>query len=758
MFLDFVQGASLMLALCWLQAASLRFWRDRTVPRQLTSGLLFGLICAVGMLFPVTLSPGVIIDARSVVIAIAALLGGPLVGGVTYVVAALMRWWIGGAGMIAGVVGMLIPLALGLGYRKFVARRKYKLGAMQFLLFGVVVQVFNLLLAALLSNVLSGETRQVFALFLVVLPLFTMGMGLLLLDIDARVRVIDALSQSEAGLRALVSAVPDILLVIDEDGHYLHVVSPYRATLYGNAPDLVGQRMSDVLPASDAELFMGLVRRALHSSVPQELEYTAVHDGVKRTFEVRAGKMDEQFGGRRSVVLVTRDVTQRRAAEEQLLTLTMYDPLTDLPNRRLFLAQLPLARRESASNRRFAAVINIDLDDFADFNDLNGNRAGDQMLRSAAESLAALVPPGGMLARLGGDEFVMLLEALPMEEQAAAAVAARIARRAIEAVSLVVVAAAGPGAPEPSRVTASAGIALFRDLNDNDNPMRRANVALNAAKADGKSRVRIYDPLIQDAISARLMLEGEIRLGLQRDEFVVHYQLQLDAVRRITGVEALVRWQHPVRGLLYPADFLAVADAAGLLHELDMQVLARACRQLAVWANEAFSAPLVISVNVDAFQLSRVTFASEVMEVLDKSGADASRLKLELTETALVNDTALATRHMMALKARGVRFALDDFGTGYSSMAYLQQLPLDQLKIDQSFVRGLPADAGSLAIVRAIVALADSFGFEVLAEGVETEAQREVLAAHGCRHYQGYLFARPLPVEAVERMLRVEFA
>ena len=756
MFLDFVQGASLMLALCWLQAASLRFWRDRTVPRQITSGLLFGLICAVGMLFPVTLSPGVIIDARSVVIAVAALLGGPLVAGIAYVVAALMRLWIGGAGTIAGVLGMLVPLALGLIYRAAVSRRKSKLGAIRLLLFGLAVQVCNLALAVTLSNVLSGESLQVFALFLVVLPLFTMGMGMLLLDIDARIRVVDALSQSEAGLRALVSAVPDVLLVIDEDGHYLHVVSPYRATLYGNAPDLVGQRMSDVLPADDAELFMGLVHRALHSNVPQELEYTAVHDGVRRTFEVRAGKMDEQFGGRRSVVLITRDITQRRSAEEQLRTLTMYDPLTDLPNRSLFLAQLPQARRESASNRRFAALINIDLDNFADFNDINGNRAGDRMLREAAQILAALVPPGGMLARLGGDEFVMLLEALPMEEEAAAAMAARIAQRAIHAVSLVD--AAVPGAPESSGVTASAGIALFCDRNDNDNPMRRANVALNAAKVDGKNRVRIYDPLIQDAISARLTLESEIRQGLQRDEFVVHYQLQLDAGRRITGVEALVRWQHPVRGLLYPADFLAAADAAGLLHELDMQVLACACRQLAAWAAETFTASLIISVNVDAMQLSRASFAHEVMEVLDTSGADAGRLKLELTETALVNDTALATRHMVALKARGVRFALDDFGTGYSSMSYLQQLPLDQLKIDQSFVRGLPADMGSLAIVRAIVALADSFGFEVLAEGVETEAQREVLVAHGCSHYQGYLFARPLPVEAVERMLRLHHA
>ena len=750
MFLDFVQGASLMLALCWLQAASLRFWRDRYLPMQITAGLLFGLICAVGMLFPVTLAPGVFIDARSVVLAIAALLGGPLVACIAYVVAALARFWLGGAGMSAGVVGMLVPVALGLAYRALTARRKSKLGAVKLLLFGVTVQMCNLLLGVALSNTLAHATLEVFALFLLVLPLFTLAMGLLLQDIDARVRVLDALSQSEAGLRAMVSAVPDVLLVVDEDGRYLHVVSPYRATLYGNAPDLVGLRMSDVLPAADAELFMGLVRRAVHSKVPQELEYTAVHDGVRRTFEVRAGKMDEQFGGRRSVVLITRDITQRRTAEEQLRTLTMYDPMTDLPNRSLFLAQLPLARRDSAANRRFAALISINLDDFADFNDVNGNQAGDRVLHQAAQSLAALVPPGGMLARMGGDEFVLLLEALPIEEEAAAAMAARIAQRAIRAVSLVV--AVGPAA---SGVTASAGIALFRDRNDNDNPMRRANVALNAAKADGKNRVRIYDPLIQDAISARLTLESEIRRGLQREEFVVHYQLQLDADGRTTGVEALVRWQHPVRGLLYPADFLAVADAAGLLYELDMQVLACACRQLAVWANEAFSAQLVISVNVDAFQLSRDTFASEVMQVLDTSGADASRLKLELTETALVNDTALATRHMVALKARGVRFALDDFGTGYSSMSYLQQLPLDQLKIDQSFVRGLPADMGSLAIVRAIVALADSFGFEVLAEGVETEAQRDVLAAHGCLHYQGYLFARPMPVEAVEKMLRI---
>ncbi len=298
----------------------------------------------------------------------------------------------------------------------------------------------------------------------------------------------------------------------------------------------------------------------------------------------------------------------------------MYDPLTALPNRSLFLAHLP---------------------------------------------------PGGMLARPGGDEFVMLLEGLPADEEMAAAIAARIGVRAIQAVSLIAADSGVAGRSEGPAITASAGISLFCEQNDNDNPMRRADFALNVAKADGKNRVRIYDPLIQDAISARLALEAEIRSELQHGEFVVHYQVQIDASGRITGVEALVRWEHPMRGLLYPADFLAIADGAGLLHELDMQVLDCACRQLAIWAADAHGAALVISVNVDALRLSRPTFANEVMEVLDRTSADASRLKLEPTETALVNDTSLPTLHIVALKARGVRFALDDFGTGYSSMSYL---------------------------------------------------------------------------------------
>ncbi|MBY0410299.1 MAG: EAL domain-containing protein, partial [Burkholderiaceae bacterium] len=241
--------------------------------------------------------------------------------------------------------------------------------------------------------------------------------------------------------------------------------------------------------------------------------------------------------------------------------------------------------------------------------------------------------------------------------------------------------------------------------------------------------------------------------GLLGGEFVIHYQPQLNNAGTITGVEALVRWQHPQRGLLYPGDFLAAAERAGLMDELDTQVLTDACSQLSQWSQKPAMRDLVISVNISAFQMGRNEFAAEVMAIIAKTGANTCRLKLELTETALVNDMSLATLSMASLQKQGVSFALDDFGTGYSSMSYLQRLPLDQLKIDQSFVKGLPHDNGSVAIVRAIVALSTNFGFEVLAEGVENQAQRDMLEAEGCHQYQGHLFHRAMPAADLELLI-----
>lgn len=738
--MDLIESAAVMLALCWVQTLSASYWKERDVPAQLGSGLVFGLICVVGMLSAVKLEPGILIDARLAVVGMAALFGGPLVAGSALVVAALCRLWLGGQGMPAGVFNLVMAAGLGLAYRHAVRRGWLRMGFWQFLVFGFVIYAVGLGVFRGWQSLAGLTIERSDGIVLLVMPAVGALLGLLLQDGGRRVATLRALSQSDARMRAMAEALPDTLVVLDSDGRCLEIVSPQHNPLYAGIPDMRGQRLHDVLPLHYADLLLAFIGRALNSRLPQTLEYTLQVDGRLCSFEGRAQKMDAPPGGRASVVLVTRDITERRAAEEQIRTLALYDPLTHLPNRSFLLGRLPYARRESAEQQRFAALLMIDLDDFRNINDVHGNPVGDRVLQQVAQRLQALAPLHSTVARLGGDDFVMLLEGLAALEVDAAAAAARMAQKVLAAVAEPFMV---DGASHGS--TASVGIALFRDFDDKNNPMRRADLALYAAKASGKNRVRIYDPVIEDATTARLALEAEIRRGLAQGEFVIHYQPQIDRHGCTTGMEALVRWQHPLRGLLPPGDFIPAAEHAGLMIELDTQVLAGACAQLAQWSSDAALEPLAISVNISAFQLSQPDFAAEVLKIVERTGADPHRLKLELTETALVNDMSLAILHMVTLKKHGIRFALDDFGTGYSSMSYLQRLPIDQLKIDQGFVRGLPLDGGSLAIVRAIVALADNFGFEVLAEGVENEAQRAVLEAHGCVNFQGHLFARAMP-------------
>ncbi|CAN5462404.1 hypothetical protein BH10PSE18_BH10PSE18_11570 [soil metagenome] len=738
-----------MLALCWVQTLSASYWKERDVPAQLSSGLLFGLICVVGMLSAVELEPGVLIDARLAVVGMAALFGGPLVAGSALVVAALCRLWLGGQGMPAGVFNLVMAAGLGLAYRHAVQRGWLRMGLLQFFVFGFVIYAVGLVMFRGWQSMAGLTIDRFDGIVLLVMPAVGALLGLLLQDGGRRIATIRALSQSDARMRAIAEAIPDTLVVLDWEGRYLEIVSPERNPLYAGKPGMLGRRMHEVLPLHYADLLLAFVGRALNSSLPQTLEYTMQSDGRLRSFEGRAQKMDAPSGGRPSVVLVTRDITERRVAEEQIRTLALYDPLTHLPNRSFLLGRLPYARRESADQQRFAALLMIDLDDFRNINDVHGNPIGDRVLQQTAQRLRELVPPNATVARLSGDDFVILLEGLAPLETDAAADAARIAHKVLAALGQPFVVDTDNHAS-----TASVGISLFRDLNEKDNPMRRADLALYAAKASGKNRVRIYDPVIEDAATARLALEAEIRHGLRHGEFVVHYQPQMDFRGATVGMEALVRWQHPMRGLLSPAEFIPVAERAGLMVELDTQVLGCACVQLAQWSTDAALGQLAISVNISAFQLSQPDFATEVLKIVAQTGADPHRLKLELTETALVNDMSLAILHMVTLKKHGIRFALDDFGTGYSSMSYLQRLPIDQLKIDQGFVRGLPLDGGSLAIVRAIVALADNFGFEVLAEGVENEAQRAMLQANGCTHFQGYLFARAMPPAELARGLQ----
>lgn len=440
------------------------------------------------------------------------------------------------------------------------------------------------------------------------------------------------------------------------------------------------------------------------------------------------------------------DLSDRKAAESQIQDLAFSDRLTGLPNRRLLLDRLQQAITVSVRHQRKGALLMVDLDDFKSLNDSHGHDKGDLLLQQVAKSLSSRVRDGDTVARVGGDEFVVLLEGLSASTPQAATQAEALGDKMLKALNQTYVLA---GYEHHS--TASIGVTLIGEQSESvEEPLKRCELAMYQAKAAGRNVLRFFDPQMQAVVTARTALEAALREALVKDQFLLYYQPQVNEQQQITGMEALVRWFDPKRGLVSPTGFIALAEETGLILPLGEWVLEAACTQLALWAGEPAMAHLTVAVNVSARQFHQNDFVDQVLAVVDYTGANPRRLKLELTESLLVTNVEAVIAKMNALKGRGMSFSLDDFGTGYSSLSYLKRLPLHQLKIDQGFVRDILTDPNDAAIAKMVVALAESLGLEVIAEGVETEAQRSFLASLGCHDYQGYLFSRPLPLAEFE--------
>ncbi len=445
------------------------------------------------------------------------------------------------------------------------------------------------------------------------------------------------------------------------------------------------------------------------------------------------------------------DLTERKAAEQEIHQLAFFDPLTGLPNRRLMIDRLEVALKDSYRNGQFGALLFLDLDRFKQVNDTLGHHAGDQLLQEVAQRLEGVLRDTDTVARLGSDEFAVLLHDLGTEEEEVAVIAERVANKLLAVMQAPMRLGEERPGEERLSVSVSIGLTLYRDHETTlDDILQQADMALFQAKAAGRNALAFFDPAMQVRLQVRARLEADLRQALPNDELRLHYQPQVDERGAVVGVEALLRWQHPLRGLVSPGEFIPLAEENRLIVPIGHWVLETACRQLAAWVSDPARAALSVSVNVSPRQFRESDFVRRVLEILEETGAPASLLKLEVTESLLLEARDEARSRMLELRERGVRFALDDFGTGYSSLAYLKRLPLDQLKIDQSFVRDLLEDEASEAIVASTIALAQSLQLEVVAEGVETVAQRDWLLAHGCRILQGYLFGRPLPLEALE--------
>ncbi len=543
---------------------------------------------------------------------------------------------------------------------------------------------------------------------------------------------------------SLLDKAQDAIIVCGVD-HRITYWNKSAERLYGWAADEAIGKTKEEFLVDDPMIFTDATRSVLEygdwrGEVPQRRK-----NGTALTVEAHWTLVKDDDQKIQSILAIHTDITQRKKAEDKVQHLAFYDQLTGLPNRQFLSDRLLSALASSSRTRMSGALMFIDLDNFKTLNDTLGHDMGDLLLQQVALRLASCVRETDTVARLGGDEFVVLLETLS-EHVPDAALQSKASGEKILATLNQSYQLAGYEHVN----TSSIGITLFKGHEDGaDDILKRADLAMYQAKGAGRNAIRFFDPEMQAAVTHRLALEADLRQGARENEFRLYYQPQVDSHGKMTGVEALVRWQQPQRGMVSPSEFIPLAEETGLILPLGRWVLETACQQLMDWAGDSATAGLDIAVNVSARQFRHPDFVAQVLTVLNDTGADPCKLKLELTESVVVDDIETTVQKMTALKDRGIGFSLDDFGTGYSSLSYLKRLPLDQLKIDQSFVRDVLTDANDAAIARTIVALGKSLGLGVIAEGVETKAQRDFLADNGCHAYQGFLFSRPLPAEQI---------
>ncbi|WCM93191.1 EAL domain-containing protein [Acidovorax sp. NCPPB 2350] len=558
---------------------------------------------------------------------------------------------------------------------------------------------------------------------------------------------------SDAHIRrqaSLLDKARDAIIVRDLD-HRITFWNEGAERLYGwTREEAAGQSIATLLYQDTQEFLRATT--ATREQGEWAGEIVQYHrDGRRLDVEGRWTLVKDEQGRPDAILAINTDIGQRKATEREIQRLAFYDSLTGLPNRMLLMDRMRQALATAQRRRQGGALLFIDLDNFKTLNDTLGHDQGDVLLQQVAARLNTCVRSVDTVARLGGDEFVVMIEALSPRPDELAMSARTVGEKILSVLATPYVLQG-----YHYRSTPSIGVAPFSDARTTTvgELLKQADLAMYQAKTAGRNTLRFFDPGMQAVVTARAELENDLRAALAREQFELHYQPQVDQGDRVIGVEALVRWPHPQRGMVSPAEFIPLAEETGLILPLGRWVLHTACAQLARWRDAPGLDHLSMAVNVSSRQFHHEAFVDDVARAIAVTGAPAGRLKLELTESLFVEDMETTIATMSALRAHGVGFSLDDFGTGYSSLSYLKRMPLDQLKIDQSFVRDLLTDPNDAAIVDTIIALSRSLGLDVIAEGVETLEQRMRLAQAGCRSYQGYFFSRPLPATALEPFLR----
>jgi diguanylate cyclase (GGDEF)-like protein len=572
-------------------------------------------------------------------------------------------------------------------------------------------------------------------------------------ELEAQKALIEADRRTILGLKRyaenIIASLPAGLIVVNNTLKVRSVNRSFREMFrLGNGENVFGRELGDILPLPDlrqqaqAVLASGMALRGIDVALGEKwLRLTIT--GIRLA--------EEEEEEEEEVLVVVEDITELKVQAAHIEQLAFYDPLTGLPNRSLLRDRVQQALIHSTRYMNHGAILFIDLDNFKALNDTKGHNIGDLLLIEVAKRLQGCVRSSDTVARLGGDEFVVVLDDLNEDTQQAVAQAQDIGDKVLASLD------------QPFNLqgfehysSASIGISLFSDNEIGmDDLFKHADTAMYQAKTSGRNTLRFFDPDMQASLEARATLEADLRHALSQQQFNLFYQIQVNAANHPSGAEALLRWLHPERGLVSPLQFIPLAEDTGLILPIGQWVLETACAQIKAWEASPLACELQLAVNVSARQFHQPGFVEQVREALIKAGAAPNRLKLELTESVVLENINDTIAKMHELKQIGVRFSMDDFGTGYSSLSYLTQLPFDQLKIDRSFVRNIGIKPTDAVIVQTIIGMGNSLGMEVIAEGVENEEQRDFLERNGCHAYQGYWFSKPVPIKEFEVLIRM---
>lgn len=567
-------------------------------------------------------------------------------------------------------------------------------------------------------------------------------------NIDDRKRQEELLTVREQEWRTLVENSPDTIARYDAECRRIYVNPALCTILGGDMTAVIGKKPSEFPGGQEYDLYESKIHGVFATGKDAEFELT-----VKAEKEIcnliRLTAERDLSGSIKTVMGVGRNISELNTQRQHTSRMAFYDQLTSLPNRRLLIDRLQHALTSSAHSGLHGALIFIDLDNFKTLNDTLGHGIGDLLLKQVAQRLISCVRQEDTVARVGGDEFVIVLENLGKQIQQAAFQLEVLAEKILATLNQPY-----HLADYDRQSTPSIGIVMFSgDKISIDDLMKRADIAMYQAKKVGRNSIRFFDLDMQAAVEMRSSLEESMKRALPQQQFMLLYQAQTDDTGKIVGAEVLLRWQHPTNGLILPDDFIHIAEETGLIVPIGLWVLKSACHQLKIWEQEPGKDHLHIAVNVSARQFQQADFVEQIIGILKSTDINPARLTLELTESMVLDSTPETIRKMQMLKKTGLKFAMDDFGTGLSSLSSLKKLPLDQLKIDQMFIRDITENNDAAIIVQTIIAMAHNLCMEVIAEGVETKMQKDFLIQHHCVNFQGYFFGKPMPIKEFEQAL-----